>query len=1517
VERANNISRSRKLSDRDLALLSLSGALVGAHQAEVDKLRRMDRASLDRLTTEQLREEARKFQLQDTGERRTLIDNIMSHFERHGPTPDFTLYPRELSRGTALPPRTVPETESDEPVTASSLRNVMMAVSEDILRHQRELQNQQMEFLQRQQEQMALLTQMIVASRENQPASQAARERTAAREPTTLGQGTSPGQASSGNLAMQWSPHVNRWTNPAPANNAVKWLATQIPPFGGAESENVNAWIRRVEKVAEIHAATDGAVLLAASSKLTGSARRWYDIQEGSVIESWLNLRRELTRMFERKIPFYKAMARIEARGWYPQKETFDEYAIDKLSLMHQLELPAQDVINLLIGGISQPMLRATALSLRSTSVEHFLETMRHITSGIADDQRRRPTPTNSPKQPSLECRNCGKKGHIHQNCRAQTVCFYCKVPGHRQFDCPSKKPGGFSGSKPSPGSSAVAAAVTGAQDPATAGNVAAVSGIEDPAPSEEVAAVRDPAIKLEIASPLISISSLCDKNCKLIALVDTGSPVSFVKKSVYTRYCSYLVLKPSSRNLRNLCDQPLDIEGSIKVALSIDVLSKAKFNVELFVISNTTLEADIILGREFLFEHRLTLVYKPADRPSWPETNLFTVLPLHVLEDSERDLESVIEESQIDFGYENKEKLKSIVLDVNKTDVPLKDDGHAVHVRLRDNSIFAYAPRRFAHSERLQLREITDDLLNRGIIKPSVSPYCARVVPVRKRSGDLRLCVDLRPLNARVERQRYSFPVIEECLSRLASKNVFTLLDLRDGFHQIRVHPDSTKFFSFATPDGQFEYTRLPFGYCESPAEFQKRLIQVLQSFIRNDEILVYIDDILIPSVSVAENLQTLRKVMLVLKQYGFELNLKKCLFLRQSVEFLGYIVSPGKITLSTRHVNAIEAFKTPSNVHEVQRFLGLASYFRRFIENFAGKAQPLYRLLRKSVPFDFNLECEQAFAKLKKELCAYPVLRLYDPSAETEVHTDACAQGLGAMLLQRQTDKTWSPVAYYSHPNSETEKRYHSFELEMLAVVRAIERFHIYLYGMHFRVVTDCNALVYAINKANLNPRISRWILTLQNYNFDITHRPGNKMNHVDALSRSVGAVDEFPLERKLEYLQLSDLELRKISRKLEVEDDDRYSLVNGLVYRKVDKNLRFVVPESMIHNVLKIYHDDMAHCGTRKTLEGISLHYWFPHMRRRTQDYIDNCITCLTSNSSANRFEGETQLFPLPAVPMDVVHMDHFGPLQQTKNKHKYILVIIDAFSRFVWLFAVKSTGSKETIRKLEMVCDTFGNPAVIVSDRGTAFTSSDFENFVHSINAKHRKVAVAAPWANGMVERINRFLKNSLIKVLSAPEEWEIKLGRLQYTLNNTFHASIKTTPSKLLLGYHQRCHEDYEMTRLTKALAETDNDLGVEELRNKARQTTEDLRGYNKMYKDAHCRKPSIYSVGDYVLIRDSRLKPGTNTKLKQKYKGPYVVKKVLGSNRYVITDIPGFNIVARPLNTVLSSDRIKPWVKPL
>jgi len=282
---------------------------------------------------------------------------------------------------------------------------------------------------------------------------------------------------------------------------------------------------------------------------------------------------------------------------------------------------------------------------------------------------------------------------------------------------------------------------------------------------------------------------------------------------------------------------------------------------------------------------------------------------------------------------------------------------------------------------------------MERGIIKNSISPYCSRVVLVKKKNGHSRLCIDLRPLNARILKQKYPFPIIEDCLSRLINKSVFTLLDLKDGFHQIKMHDDSTEYFLFATPDGQFEYTRLPFGYSEAPAEFQKRIIQILNPLIRRDKIIVYIDDILIPSESVDENLETLKETLILLKQYGFEVNYNKCLFLKNKIEFLGYVITHNEATLSPRHTDAISKFKQPTNVHEVQRFLGLTGYFRRFIKDFSLKARPLQNLLRKDTKFVFDEACIKSFKLLKEELIAYPVLALYNPAAETELHTDTCS--------------------------------------------------------------------------------------------------------------------------------------------------------------------------------------------------------------------------------------------------------------------------------------------------------------------------------------------------------------------------------------------------------------------------------------------------------------------------------------------------------------------------------------------
>lgn len=380
----------------------------------------------------------------------------------------------------------------------------------------------------------------------------------------------------------------------------------------------------------------------------------------------------------------------------------------------------------------------------------------------------------------------------------------------------------------------------------------------------------------------------------------------------------------------------------------------------------------------------------------------------------------------------------------------------------------------------------------------------------------------------------------------------MFTKLDLRDGFHQISIHPDYTKYFAFATPRAQYEFTKMPFGYSEGPAEFQKRLFFIFNDLIRCGKILLYVDDILIPSDSVNENLDILREVLFVLKRYGLELNLAKCLFLKRELEFLGYIISANGITMNDQHTQAILNYPQPKNIKQVQGFLGLAGYFRKFIKDYTIKAKPLQALVQKNIVFNFDEECVKSFELLKKELIAPPVLKLYNPAAETELHTDASSLGFGAILLQKQKNGNFAPIAYFSKTTSDSEKRYHSYELETLAIVKAIERFHVYVQGITFRVVTDCNSLVLTMKKINVNPKIARWTLALQNYRFELIHRSGEKMIHVDCFSRNVMLISVITLEDEVMYKQLSETKLKDIASRVIRQQKfcfDRRTIISSL--------------------------------------------------------------------------------------------------------------------------------------------------------------------------------------------------------------------------------------------------------------------------------------------------------------------------------------------------------------------------------
>jgi hypothetical protein len=482
------------------------------------------------------------------------------------------------------------------------------------------------------------------------------------------------------------------------------------------------------------------------------------------------------------------------------------------------------------------------------------------------------------------------------------------------------------------------------------------------------------------------------------------------------------------------------------------------------------------------------------------------------------------------------------------------------------------YRPYKLPLKEREYVREKVKDLLDAGIIRESVSNFASPVILVKKKTGDYRLCVDYRALNKKTVKNIYPMPNIEEQLTKLAGKVYFTSLDCSQGFHQIPVNPNSIEKTAFITPDGHYEYMKMPFGLVNAPSVFQRFVDKALGP-LRYEQVLVYMDDLLLPSSSVEEGLQLLNQVFELLDKAGLKLNLKKCSFLKTEIEYLGHHIGSGGITPGMKKTAAVDNFKRPTSVHEVRQFLGLAGYFRKFIRGFASIAFPLTELIKKDNPWCWTDSQEKAFAELKRALVNRPILVPYHNNLETQLHTDASVRGIGGMLLQVQPDQTLKPVAYFSRVTTPAERVYHSYELETIAVVECLKRFRIYLLGRHFKLVTDCTAVRYTFAKRDLIPKIARWWLSVQEYDFEIEHRPGKLMQHVDALSRNAieHNVNAVHLDESDWFLtlQLQDETLNQIVDRLRENSEPElarcFVFKNNRLYRKALDGPRLVVPKS----------------------------------------------------------------------------------------------------------------------------------------------------------------------------------------------------------------------------------------------------------------------------------------------------------------------------------------------------------------
>uniref|UniRef100_A0AAQ4RI62 Gypsy retrotransposon integrase-like protein 1 n=1 Tax=Gasterosteus aculeatus aculeatus TaxID=481459 RepID=A0AAQ4RI62_GASAC len=428
-------------------------------------------------------------------------------------------------------------------------------------------------------------------------------------------------------------------------------------------------------------------------------------------------------------------------------------------------------------------------------------------------------------------------------------------------------------------------------------------------------------------------------------------------------------------------------------------------------------------------------------------------------------------------------------------------DTGDATPIRQR--------PRRLPLGRQDAAERALEKMQRAGIIEPSESPWASPVVMVPKKGGEWRFCVDYRRLNDVTKKDSYPLPRVDECLDLVAGSSWFSSLDLRSGYWQVPLAEEARPKTAFCTGKGLWQFKVLCFGLCNAPATFERLMERVLAG-VPHTECLVYLDDILAHGSSFDSAMAALRRVMERIKGAGLKLHPDKCRLLCRELTFLGHRIGSEGIGTVEEKVRVIREWPSPTDQRGLKSFLGLASYYRKFVRGFSGIAAPLYRLLQKDQPFVWAEDCESAFNTLQEALASAPILAAPDPEVPFVLDTDASGDGVGAVLSQAGPEGE-RVVAYYSKALNKAERRYCVTRRELLAVVFAARHFKYYLCGRPFTVRTDHASLQWLMTFREPEGQLARWLEELQGYEFSVVHRAGERHGNADALSRRPCSEDD----------------------------------------------------------------------------------------------------------------------------------------------------------------------------------------------------------------------------------------------------------------------------------------------------------------------------------------------------------------------------------------------------------------------
>ena len=848
---------------------------------------------------------------------------------------------------------------------------------------------------------------------------------------------------------------------------------------------------------------------------------------------------------------------------------------------------------------------------------------------------------------------------------------------------------------------------------------------------------------------------------------------------------------------------------------------------------------------------------------------------------------------------------------------------GEPAHIAVSNPNPCKSPMYRYPEHAKVLVSQMLVDMEERGVIESSSAAWLSPIVLVNKPDGSKRMCLDFRRVNDHLTADVYPLPRLEDLVTVAAGHQYYATLDLKDAYFQIVLDEESRDLTTFSDGISLYRFRRLPFGLACAPAIFSRKMAEILTSLSREGWVKNYLDDIILWADNFDQLMERLRRLFELLERRGIKLNLTKCDFGKQEVKFLGHRVSKNGSTPDQKNLEAISKQKPPKNVKEVRRFIGMCGFYRKFVPDFSKVATPLTNLMKSNVKFVWTESCQVAFEALKAKLMSMPILVSYQPDLPLVLVTDASDECVGAVLHQVQPDKSVRPLGYYSKKMSQCEQRYSVTDKEALAIVLACRHFHHYLWGTDFEIQTDHQPLTNIFRRKTKSPRVTRWMLEMREYNFRIKYVKGKENVVADQLSRPVRLIKHQPnitwlgltreefMKEQLEdhtwnelinYLQGGVLPRRRIAK----ATLDQFEILDGILYfvrESKDASLIYtvVVPRHLVRKALEVAHDQSGHFGQFKSIKQAEELFYWPTIKSDVVKYLRECLSCQKFKHNKGMSQQYREL-PVVSHPLERIAID-LTDMTNGQEGHRYILTVIDHFSRYVKFYPLKSKHAQGIVAKLSQYISDFGRPLSILCDNALEFTGRELRTWADLHGVELLYTTPYHPQSNGLIERMHRTLKSVLAQMCQGyPLRWPALLGECQWHMNRAIHSSTGVSP---YVAFFARQPPRFVTAPLLTVQSESSDVQQLKRLIKDASVSSQ--RRYRAVANRK--RRDEKVSVGSLVWVKSETPLPGTSTKLNAKWKGPYRVSEVIRDGQlYVVEDPYTGKLVQR------AAEKVKPYV---